>query len=524
MFPLHHPRATTNNNLLSTHAAANDTISTIQRIGSKLRSGDLTAVEVTKTYLNRIKSKEDCLNCYISTLEQHALEKAAIIDEEFKKGIDRGILAGIPIAIKDNLCTKGFSTTSGSNILKGYQPYFDADVVTCLDASGAVILGKANMDEFGMGNTTENSAFKPTSNPWDPNRVPGGSSGGSAAAVSAQLCAAALGSDTGGSIRQPAAFCGTVGFKPSYGRISRNGLLAYASSFDCIGTLTSSVEDSAIMMDVMCNIEHSFDAQCSFRGKTSFRDSILQKESLDQKPLKGKRFAIIKETLCGLESNVSSSILKSAELIENLGAEVHEVSCPTFCDGLPAYYILALSEASSNLSRYDSIRFGIQESKIYSDLENSIKSSRFEGFGTELRRRILMGTYTLSEGYADAYYKRAQDVRELIFFELNTHLMIYDGLLTPTTPTIAYKKNEKNQEPLKMFTGDMMTVNVNLSGLPALVIRSKDIKQDEDIYPSGIQIIGKKFGEADLLKIGNILEIFSKELLFENLFPESRIF
>ena len=226
-----------------------------------------------------------------------------------------------------------------------------------------------------------------------------------------------------------------------------------------------------------------------------------------------------------MDSSISCSLLKSAELIESLGAEVHEVSCPTFLCGLPAYYILALSEASSNLSRYDGIRFGLQEeSKMFSDLEEFVKSSRLKGFGTELRRRILMGTYTLSEGYADAYYKRAQSVRELILYELTTHLKIYDGLLTPVTPTIAYKKNERNLEPLKMFMGDLMTVNVNLSGLPALVIRSEDSELDNNIFPSAIQIIGKKFGEADLLKIGNIVETFSKESLFENLFPESRIF
>jgi aspartyl-tRNA(Asn)/glutamyl-tRNA(Gln) amidotransferase subunit A len=517
------------------------TKSVIKKIAQKLQSGELTSLRVTEMYLKRMK--DSSLNCYASVNEEDALERAAEMDRE-RMNPERGekkrsLLHGIPIAVKDNICTKNTYTTAGSKILREYRPDFDADVVKHLNKEGVVVLGKTNMDEFGMGSTTESSAYAPTSNPWDESRVPGGSSGGSAAAVAAQLCAASLGSDTGGSIRQPAAFCGTVGLKPSYGRVSRHGLLAYASSFDCIGPITSSVEDAAILMDVLCgntgddnnsNLDAKyFDSSnnnSSSSGSSSFTDAIVSKENLVDvaAPLKGKTFAVIKETFTGLDEKVSASVMESIELVESLGAKVHEVSCPTFLFGLPAYYILALSEASSNLARYDGIRFGAQD-YLNMDLVDSIKSSRFEGFGAEVKRRILMGTYTLSEGYSDAYYKRAQEVRRLIYAEMTQHLQTYDGFLTPATSSLAYMKNE-NQEPLAMFTGDLMTVNVNLSGLPALVIRSKDSADENNtLLPSGIQIIGKKYGEAELLGVGHIIEMFSAERkLYKDAFPEASLF
>ena len=524
--------------------------SVVRKIAGKLRSGKLTSVQVTELYLKRMKENAD-LNCYSSINEEQALERAEKMDRERAENESdekRSLLHGIPIAIKDNICTKNVNTTAGSKILREYKPDFDADVVKQLNEKGVVILGKTNMDEFGMGSTTESSAYAPTANPWDESRVPGGSSGGSAAAVAAQLCAASLGSDTGGSIRQPAAFCGTVGLKPSYGRVSRHGLLAYASSFDCIGPITSSVEDAAILMDALCGIGNdnaNLDAKhfnsssgssssssssssnrSSGSSSSSFTDAIVSKENLVDvvAPLKGKTFAVIKETFAGLDEKVSASALESIELVESLGAKVHEVSCPTFLFGLPAYYILALSEASSNLARYDGIRFGAQDC-LNMDLVESIKSSRFEGFGAEVKRRILMGTYTLSEGYSDAYYKRAQEVRQLIYAEMTQHLQTYDGFLTPATSSLAYKKNE-NQDPLTMFTGDLMTVNVNLSGLPALVIRSKDsVDENNTLLPSGIQIIGKKYGEAELLGVGHIIEMFSAERkLYKDAFPEASLF
>ena len=524
----------------------------MRKIAGKLRSGELTSVQVTELYLKRMKENAD-LNCYSSINEEQALERAEKMDRERAENESdekRSLLHGIPIAIKDNICTKNVNTTAGSKILREYKPDFDADVVKQLNEKGVVILGKTNMDEFGMGSTTESSAYAPTANPWDESRVPGGSSGGSAAAVAAQLCAASLGSDTGGSIRQPAAFCGTVGLKPSYGRVSRHGLLAYASSFDCIGPITSSVEDAAILMDALCGIGNdntNLDAKhfnsssgssssgsssssssnsSSGSSSSSFTDAIVSKENLVDvvAPLKGKTFAVIKETFADLDEKVSASVLESIELVESLGAKVHEVSCPTFLFGLPAYYILALSEASSNLARYDGIRFGAQDC-LNMDLVESIKSSRFEGFGAEVKRRILMGTYTLSEGYSDAYYKRAQEVRQLIYAEMTQHLQTYDGFLTPATSSLAYKKNE-NQDPLTMFTGDLMTVNVNLSGLPALVIRSKDsMDENNTLLPSGIQIIGKKYGEAELLGVGHIIEMFSAERkLYKDAFPEASLF
>ena len=520
------------------------TKSVIKKIAQKLQLGELTSVRVTEMYLKRMKETSSSLNCYASVNEEEALERAAEMDRERmndEKEKKRSLLHGIPIAVKDNICTKNAYTTAGSKILREYQPDFDADVMKHLNREGVVVLGKTNMDEFGMGSTTESSAYAPTSNPWDESRVPGGSSGGSAAAVAAQLCAASLGSDTGGSIRQPAAFCGTVGLKPSYGRVSRHGLLAYASSFDCIGPITSSVEDAAILMDVLCgntgddnnsNLDAKyFDSSNnnnnnSSSSGSSFTDAIVSKENLVDvaAPLKGKTFAVIKETFTGLDEKVSASVMESIELVESLGAKVHEVSCPTFLFGLPAYYILALSEASSNLARYDGIRFGAQD-YLNMDLVDSIKSSRFEGFGAEVKRRILMGTYTLSEGYSDAYYKRAQEVRRLIYAEMTQHLQTYDGFLTPATSSLAYKKNE-NQEPLAMFTGDLMTVNVNLSGLPALVIRSKDSADENNtLLPSGIQIIGKKYGEAELLGVGHIIEMFSAERkLYKDAFPEASLF
>ena len=520
------------------------TKSVIKKIAQKLQLGELTSVRVTEMYLKRMKETSSSLNCYASVNEEEALERAAEMDRERmndEKEKKRSLLHGIPIAVKDNICTKNAYTTAGSKILREYRPDFDADVVKHLNKEGVVVLGKTNMDEFGMGSTTESSAYAPTSNPWDESRVPGGSSGGSAAAVAAQLCAASLGSDTGGSIRQPAAFCGTVGLKPSYGRVSRHGLLAYASSFDCIGPITSSVEDAAILMDVLCgntgddnnsNLDAKyFDSSNnnnnnSSSSGSSFTDAIVSKENLVDvaAPLKGKTFAVIKETFTGLDEKVSASVMESIELVESLGAKVHEVSCPTFLFGLPAYYILALSEASSNLARYDGIRFGAQD-YLNMDLVDSIKSSRFEGFGAEVKRRILMGTYTLSEGYSDAYYKRAQEVRRLIYAEMTQHLQTYDGFLTPATSSLAYKKNE-NQEPLAMFTGDLMTVNVNLSGLPALVIRSKDSADENNtLLPSGIQIIGKKYGEAELLGVGHIIEMFSAERkLYKDAFPEASLF
>jgi len=472
----------------------------IRDAARRLREGEITAVDLTLSYLKRIKMTDDRVHSFLCVDEEIALEQASKVDRELERGIDRGLLAGIPIAIKDNICTQDFRTTAGSKILDRYTPPYDASVVKMLKNSGAVLLGKTNMDEFGMGSTTESSQYAVTRNPWDLSRVPGGSSGGSAAAVAAQQCVAAIGSDTGGSVRQPASHCGVVGFKPTYGTVARNGLIAYSSSFDCIGTLTASVEDCAILM-----------SSCSSRPEndlTHISSTILEPSRAllsDCKPLEGYRFGVIKEAI---EAKISDEVLcsfwDSVELLRQLGASVEVVSCKNFMDGLPAYYILALSEASSNLARFDGIRQGVRDTQYYGGA--SISDVRASCLGDEVRRRVLMGTYTLSAGYADAYYKRANRVRNMVSAELYLHLRFYDALLTPVAATVAPKLNISLSNPLDMYASDAMTVNVNLSGLPALVLKGRHTMQDGQIIPIGFQVIGRAFGETELLKIGLIFE------------------
>ncbi|EFJ52345.1 hypothetical protein VOLCADRAFT_86683 [Volvox carteri f. nagariensis] len=366
-------------------------------------------------------------------------------------------MSGVPLAIKDNICTQGVRTTAGSQILRDYVPTFDATAVSKLRAAGAVFLGKTNMDEFGMGSSTENSSYQPTRNPWDPERVPGGSSGGSAAAVAARECAAALGSDTGGSIRQPAHFCGIVGLKPTYGRVSRYGLISYASSLDVIGPMAHTVEDAALL----------------------------------------------------LNGGVFPRVLRLSSL-PDFSPPCPQVSLPTFGLGLPAYYVLALSEASSNLSRYDGVRYGARTAGA-SDLPSLFCGSRGEGLGPEVKRRILMGTYALSAGYYDAYYKRAQQVRTLVQREMAATLASFDALLTPTAPSPAYRLGEKSSDPLAMYKGDLMTVNVNLAGLPAVVLPAGFVSAGAGgecgvQLPIGMQLIGRAFDEVGLLQLAHVYE------------------
>ena len=371
------------------------------------------------------------------------------------------------------------------------------------------------MDEFGMGSSCENSGYGVTRNPWDEQRVPGGSSGGSAAAVAAGQCAAALGSDTGGSIRQPAHFCGVVGVKPTYGRVSRNGLIAYASSLDCIGPMARSVADAAAVLSVISGHD-AMDATCSTCTVPNLTSALVHIDCMDSRPLAGRRFALIKETLgAGVDSGIEAAVRAAAAHCESLGAIVEEVSLPTFELGLPAYYAIALSEASSNLSRYDGVRYG-QRSPDAADLREMYAASR-SALGGEVRRRILMGTYALSAGYYDAYYKKAQQVRTLVGREMATALSSYDALLCPTAPTPAYRLGEKTTDPLSMYKGDLMTVNVNLAGLPAVVLPCGMVAaaagdggengNDTTVsLPVGLQMIGKSFGEADLLRLAHIYE------------------
>lgn len=421
--------------------------------------------------------------------------------------------------IKDNICTVDFTTTAGSHCLKEHKPPYDADVVRALKNAGAVLIGKANMDEFGMGSTSESSQLGATRNPWDVSRVPGGSSGGSAAAVAAQQCVAAVGTDTGGSVRQPASHCGLVGLKPTYGKLTRGGLLAYASSFDCVGTLTSSVEDCAVMLQALSRQRICSDLTQITRDaqNPSAMDHIDYASKT--KPLDGCRFGVIRQaTESGVSDAVLDSFWDSINLIRELGAHVESVSCESFAHGLPAYYILALSEASSNLARYDGIREGLSISS--EELTNFYSSNRSKLLGDEVKRRILMGTYTLSAGYADAYYERALKVRSLVRNELRSKLNQYDGLLTPAVANVAPKLNTELRDPLAMYVADIMTVNVNLSGLPAIVLRGKQAPGVNSNLPVGLQLIGQAFGEVELLKIASVFERATRQQLGVQSFPE----
>ena len=384
------------------------------------------------------------------------------------------------------------------------MPPYDATVIAKLRAAGAIIIGKTNMDEFGMGSSTENSGYGPTFNPWGERRVPGGSSGGSAAAVAAGQCVAALGSDTGGSIRQPAHFCGVVGVKPTYGRVSRNGLIAYASSLDVIGPMATSVADAAAVLTAIAGPD-SMDATASNCALEDFTASLHHVDSFDSKPLAGRKLGLIKETTGqGVSPGVEAAVRAAATHLESLGATVEEISLPSFEFGLPAYYVIALSEASSNLSRYDGVRYG-QRATDVEDLREMYAASRGK-LGGEVRRRILMGTYALSAGYYDAYYKRAQQVRTLVGREMTTALESFDALICPAAPSPAYRVGEKTTDPLAMYKGDLMTVNVNLAGLPAVVLTCGTMEEQGDTLPVGLQIIGKAFGEGDLLQIAHIYE------------------
>ncbi|MDA9097377.1 Asp-tRNA(Asn)/Glu-tRNA(Gln) amidotransferase subunit GatA [bacterium] len=472
-------------------------LSQIRDIGDRIRGGDTSAEEVTKEYLDTLNRSNVTLGSFISVSGEEAVANAQAVDKQLRDGKTLGPLAGIPLGIKDNICVCSGYTTAGSNLLDKHTSPYDAQVVKALKQAGATLIGKTNMDEFGMGSTTESSAYCITKNPWDLSRVPGGSSGGSAAAVAAAQCVATLGSDTGGSIRQPASFCGVVGLKPTYGLVSRHGLVSYASSFDCIGPVASSVEDAAILLTAMCDgTDDSVDSTKQHVPVVDYTEGLIGIDSMASQPLKGKKFALVKETLGeGVDKGIVVCVLKAASEMEKLGATVDIVSCPTFGLGLPAYYILALSEASSNLARYDAIRYG------------ATNTTRSSGFGDEVKRRILMGSYALSYGHSDAYYKRAQETQKIVESDLQGKLDVYDALITPAAPTPAYEVNGKVNDPLAMFAGDQMTVNVNLAGLPAIVVRGGFVTENDTKLPVGIQMIGKPFGEAELLANAHTFEL-----------------
>ncbi|HIR59975.1 MAG TPA: Asp-tRNA(Asn)/Glu-tRNA(Gln) amidotransferase subunit GatA [Candidatus Faecivivens stercoravium] len=467
----------------------------LRQLSDCLRSGELTAVQAAEAYLASIRENDPSIRAYLSILEEKAMGQAAETDRRRARGETLSPLAGVPVGIKDNICTKGVTTTCASRMLEQFIPPYNAHVIEKLEEAGAVTLGKLNMDEFAMGSSTENSFFQITHNPRDPSRVPGGSSGGSAAAVAANEAAFALGSDTGGSIRQPAAFCGVVGMKPTYGTVSRYGLIAFASSLDQIGPLTRDVADSAMVMD--CIAGHDS------RDSTSIRMDKLPYASQLGQDIRGIKIALPEEFFGeGLSEDVRKGIQLAARRFQDLGAEIVRVSMPALTHALPAYYIISSAEASSNLARFDGIRYGYR-SPDYEDISSLYKNSRSEGFGEEVKRRIMLGTFALSSGYYDAYYKKALQVRTLITRDYSRIFAACDCILSPVAPTTAYKIGEKTANPLEMYLGDIYTVPVNIAGLPGL---SMPCGAAADGLPVGMQLIGPAFSEPLLYRVGYAYE------------------
>ncbi len=468
----------------------------IADLRKKLKQGDFSSRELVDQYLARIESVDTHLNAYLEVTVKRAREDANRIDKAIASGEELPPLAGIPIAIKDNLCTKGIATTCSSKMLENFVPPYESTVTRKLWEAGAVLLGKTNLDEFAMGSSTETSAFGATSNPWDVSRVPGGSSGGSAAAVAAGECIAAIGSDTGGSIRQPASFCGVVGLKPTYGRVSRWGLVAFASSLDQIGPFTTSVADAAELLNVISGHD-DLDSTCLDKPVPDFT-SVLSE------PLAGLRVGLVKECFeqTGLDDEVKASVLAAASLLEQKGAELIEISCPRFNDGIATYYVIAPSEASANLARYDGVKYGYRAQNT-ENLFEMMAQSRAEGFGNEVQRRILIGTYALSAGYVEAYYKKAQQVRTLIRRDFDAAFKKVDVLLTPTSPTTAFKARAHSDDPLAMYLADLLTIPANLAGLPAISLPSGF---DSSGLPIGVQLIGNVLEEPLLLRVAHQYE------------------
>lgn len=458
-----------------------------------LDSKDISSSELTKAYLENIKKYDDKLECYITVTEEKALAQA----EKAQVVIDSGkaqALTGIPLAVKDNICTEGVKTTCSSKILENFIPPYNATVMEKLDSQNIVMLGKTSMDEFAMGGSTQTSAFKKTKNPYNTNCVPGGSSGGSAAVVAAGLAPAALGSDTGGSIRQPSAFCGVTGIKPTYSRVSRYGLVAFASSLDQIGPIAKDSYDCGLILNAICGFD-PHDGTSSKLEVPDFTSKIGQS-------VKGMKIAMPKEYFAdGIDNEVKMSVLKAADEYKAMGAELVECSMPSLKYAVPCYYLLACAEAASNLSRYDGIKYGHRTPKADSYEELIIKS-RSEGFGEEVKRRILLGNYCLSSGYYDAYYRKALALRQLIREEYNAIFEKCDVILTPTTPTVAYSP-EKTADPVEMYQADICTVTVNIAGLPAV---STPCGYDKNGMPIGFSVIGRKFDEQTVLQVSDAYE------------------
>ena len=466
-------------------------MASIRELHTQLIKKERSAVEITTEAIERIQAIEPKLHSFLCVTAERAQEQARNVDAKIAAGDEIGILAGIPIGIKDNMCTKGIPTTCASRILENFVPPYESTVTQKLADAGAVMVGKTNLDEFAMGGSTENSAFKLTGNPWDLSRVPGGSSGGSAAAVAAGECVVSLGSDTGGSIRQPASFCGVVGMKPTYGLVSRYGLVAFASSLDQIGPFARTVEDAAILLKAIAGHDP--------KDSTSLKVEIPD-YTANLKPdfPKGKlKIGVIKETFGeGLDSQVEEAVNKAIEQLKELGAEIQEISCPRFRYGLPSYYIIAPSEASANLARYDGVKYGYRTSE-YEGLHNMYKKTRSEGFGPEVKRRIMLGSFVLSSGYYDAYYLKALRVKALIKKAFDEAFAKYDVILGPVAPTTAPKIGSSLADPIKMYLGDIYTISVNLAGLPGI---SVPCGKDSKGLPIGVQLIGDCFKENNIIR------------------------
>ena len=465
---------------------------TLAEMRKKLDERELSSFELTTAFLKEIESRDGGIGAFLTVTAAEAEEAAKSYDTAGEK---TGVLSGIPMAVKDNICTKGVKTTCASHMLEDFVPCYDATVMEKLKAQKAVMLGKVNMDEFAMGSTTENSAFQVTKNPVDTTCVPGGSSGGSAAAVAAGFAPFALGSDTGGSIRQPAAFCGVVGMKPTYGAVSRFGLVAFASSLDQIGPLTKNVYDNALVFSAISGHDK--------KDATSIADGYADSLAAIEKGVRGMKVALPVEFFAeGIDSEVKNAIFAAAKRFEALGASISEVKMPALADALPAYYVISSAEASSNLARFDGVRYG-KRAEAYGDIDELYKNTRNEGFGDEVKRRIMLGTFALSSGYYDAYYKKALQARSLIIAEYEKVFEKFDFILSPVAPTPAYKLGSKTGNPIEMYLGDIYTVPVNIAGVPAL---SLPCGKTEGGLPIGMQLIGKALSEPLLYRAGFAFE------------------
>ncbi|CAH2214721.1 glutamyl-tRNA(Gln) amidotransferase (subunit A) [Tepidibacter aestuarii] len=467
---------------------------TLKEVSEKIKKQEITALELTQSILDRIKEVEPKVDSYITITEEEALNRAKEIDEKIKAGEEISVLAGIPMAVKDNICTDGVKTTCASKMLENFIPPYDATVVKKLNDAGAVMVGKTNMDEFAMGSSTENSSFKKTKNPWDLKKVPGGSSGGSAAAVAAGQAFYALGSDTGGSVKQPAALTGLVGLRPTYGRISRYGLIAFGSSLDQVGIFTKDVTDCAIVLRELAGKDKM--------DGTSSEVEVADYEKYLDKDVSDIKIGIPKEYFVeGIDPDVKKAVLDGVEKLKELGATVKEVSLPHTDSAIATYYVLAPSEASSNLARFDGIRYGYR-AEGYESLEELYTKTRTEGFGDEVKRRIMIGTYALSAGYYDAYYKKALKVRTLIKQDFVDAFEDVDVIIAPTAPNVAFNIGEKTSDPMAMYMEDACTIPSCLAGIPGMSIPCGF----KDGLPIGMQIIGNYFDESTMLKVAHAFE------------------